>query len=92
MDEYHEHREDCPFTFAPLDVCDCVQKNMAARIEHLEARVAAADKLADEMTRLMRRTPFVPAPNGIAVTITLDQIADQKAALAAYEATKEQSE
>ena len=64
----------------------------AARIEALEACVAAAEVLADEMTRLMRRTPFVPAPNGIAVTITLDQIADQKAALAAYEATKEQSE
>ena len=70
--------------------CDCTQA--AAYIEALEARVAAADKLAEEMTRLIRRTPFVPAPNGIAVTITVDQIADHKAALAAYEATKEPSE
>lgn len=67
------------------------EKALWSRIEALEARVAAADKLAEEMTRLMRRTPFVPAPNGIAVTITVDQIADQKAALAAYQATKEQS-
>ena len=36
MDEYHKHRKDCQFAFAPLDVCDCVQKNMADRIEALE--------------------------------------------------------
>lgn len=64
-------------------------REAADRIEALEAQVRAADALAEEMTRLMRRTPFVPAPNGITLTITLDQIADQKAALFAYRAARE---
>jgi hypothetical protein len=62
------------------------------RIEALEAQLAKADALADEMERLIRRTPFVPAPNGISVTIGIDQVADQRIALAAYQATKEQSD
>ena len=33
MTEYHDHRDDCPFKFATLDVCDCVEKNMLGRIE-----------------------------------------------------------
>jgi hypothetical protein len=61
----------------------------AARIEALEAQLGKADALADEMERLIRRTPFVPAPNGISLTIGLEQIADQKAALIEYHAARE---
>jgi Skp family chaperone for outer membrane proteins len=35
MTEHHDHRDDCPFKFATLDVCDCVEKNMLDRIEQL---------------------------------------------------------
>ena len=35
MTEYHDHRDDCPFKFATLDACDCVEKNMLDRIEAL---------------------------------------------------------
>ena len=37
MTEHHDHRDDCPFKFATLDVCDCVEKNMLDRIEQLVA-------------------------------------------------------
>ena len=36
------HRDECEFKFAPLDVCDCVRKNMAERIEELEDKLAKA--------------------------------------------------
>ena len=36
------HRDECEFKFAPLDVCNCVEKNMADRIEELEAKLAKA--------------------------------------------------
>ena len=36
------HRDECEFKFAPLDVCDCVEKNMADRIKELEANLAEA--------------------------------------------------
>ena len=42
MTEHHDHRDDCPFKFATLDVCDCVENNMLDRIEALEAKLAAA--------------------------------------------------
>jgi Skp family chaperone for outer membrane proteins len=42
MSEHHDHRDDCPFKFATLDVCDCVEKNMLDRIEALEAKLAKA--------------------------------------------------
>ena len=61
----------------------------ADRIEAFEAQLAKADALADEMERLIRRTPFVPAPSGISLTIGLDQIAGQKEALTAYRAARE---
>jgi hypothetical protein len=35
MTEHHDHRDDCPFKFATLDVCDCVEKNMLDRIDAL---------------------------------------------------------
>jgi hypothetical protein len=35
MSEHHDHRDDCPFKFATLDMCDCVEKNMLDRIEAL---------------------------------------------------------
>jgi len=38
MTEHHDHRDDCPFKFATLDVCDCVEKNMLDRIEALTAK------------------------------------------------------
>jgi hypothetical protein len=37
MSEHHDHRDECPFKFATLDVCDCVEKNMLDRIAALEA-------------------------------------------------------
>ena len=37
MSKYHDHRSDCPFKFAPLDVCDCVEHNMLDRIKALTA-------------------------------------------------------
>ena len=40
MTEHHDHRDDCPFKFATLDVCDCVEKNMLDRIEALIAENA----------------------------------------------------
>ena len=40
MTEYHDHRDDCPFKFATLDACDCVEKNMLDRIEALTAELA----------------------------------------------------
>ena len=43
MTEYRDHRDDCPFKFATLDVCDCVEKNMLDRIEELEAKLAKAE-------------------------------------------------
>jgi hypothetical protein len=42
MSKYHDHRDDCPFKFATLDVCDCVEKNMLDRIEALTAELAKA--------------------------------------------------
>lgn len=42
MTEYHDHRDDCPFKFATLDMCDCVEKNMLDRIEALTEQLAAA--------------------------------------------------
>lgn len=42
MTEYHDHRDDCPFKFATLDACDCVEKNMLDRIEALTKQLAAA--------------------------------------------------
>ena len=42
MSEHHDHRDDCPFKFATLDVCDCVEKNMLDRIEALTKQLAAA--------------------------------------------------
>ena len=46
MTEYHEHKDDCPFKFATLDVCDCVEKNMLDRIEALTAKLAKAVEAA----------------------------------------------
>ena len=42
MTEHHDHRDDCPFKFATLDVCDCVEKNMLDRIEALTANLTKA--------------------------------------------------
>lgn len=42
MTEYHDHRDDCPFKFATLDACDCVEKNMLDRIEALTDELAIA--------------------------------------------------
>ena len=48
MTEYHDHRDDCPFKFATLDMCDCVEKNMLDRIEALTEQLAAARQDAKE--------------------------------------------
>ena len=53
MTEHHDHRDDCPFKFATLDVCDCVEKNMLDRIEALtKERDAAEAKLAKAVEAL----------------------------------------
>ena len=49
MTEHRDHRDDCPFKFATLDVCDCVEKNMLDRIEALEAKLAKAVELLEEI-------------------------------------------
>ena len=46
MSKYHDHRSDCPFKFAPLDVCDCVEHNM---LDHIEQLVAANKSLIKEL-------------------------------------------
>jgi hypothetical protein len=51
MSEHHDHRDDCPFKFATLDVCDCVEKNMLDRIEALEAKLAKAVEALDMLVR-----------------------------------------
>ena len=46
MTEHHDHRDDCPFKFATLDACDCVEKNMLDRVKALtKERDAYARKL-----------------------------------------------
>jgi hypothetical protein len=46
MSKYHDHRSDCPFKFAPLDVCDCAEHNM---LDHIEQLVAANKSLIKEL-------------------------------------------
>ena len=46
MSKYHDHRSDCPFKFAPLDVCDCVEHNM---LDHIEQLVADNKSLIKEL-------------------------------------------
>lgn len=94
MDEYHKHRKDCQFAFAPLDVCDCVQKNMADRIEALEAQVRAADALADILTEAMHEHDTANYEYGEENPWTMQEwFSDEdRAALAAYRATKEGGE
>ena len=48
MTEHHDHRDDCPFKFATLDVCDCVEKNMLDRIEALTNLNEALVELMDD--------------------------------------------
>ena len=55
MTEYHDHRDDCPFKFATLDVCDCVEKNMLDRIEALTAERDAAIARAEAAEAALRR-------------------------------------
>lgn len=87
MNRYQEHREDCPFTFAPLDVCDCVQKNMADRIEALERQVKAADALAAYVERDAKMTSIA---FGTAETSAWKKQSPHAAELLeAYRATKE---
>ena len=61
MSKYHDHRDDCPFKFAPLDVCDCVEKNMldriaaqAAEIERLRSELATCEKYRDAYAEMER--------------------------------------
>jgi len=61
MSEYHDHRDDCPFKFATLDVCDCVEKNMLDRIEALtkerDALQSALDRIRPVPERILRGIP-----------------------------------
>lgn len=61
MDKYRRHRDGCPFRFAPLDTCDCVERNMLdeinslrADVAFLEAQVAAYEDMAPK-----------PSPNAL---------------------------
>lgn len=51
MSKYHDHRSDCPFKFAPLDVCACVEHNMLDRIKALTAE---NKRLGQQCEGLMR--------------------------------------
>ena len=51
MTEHHDHRDACPFKFATLDVCDCVEKNMLDRIEALTSKLAKAVEALDMLVR-----------------------------------------
>jgi hypothetical protein len=51
MSKYHDHRSDCPFKFAPLDVCDCVGRNM---LDHIKALTAENKRLGQQCEGLMR--------------------------------------
>ena len=52
MSKYHDHRSDCPFKFAPLDVCDCVEHNM---LDHIKQLVATNKALTTENKRLSQQ-------------------------------------
>ena len=48
MEKYHYHQDGCEFSFAPLDVCDCVERNMLAALDAAEAKERAAVAAAYE--------------------------------------------
>ena len=52
MTEHHDHRDDCPFKFATLDVCDCVEKNMLDRVKALEAKLTKAEEALEALIQL----------------------------------------
>ena len=54
MSKYHDHRSDCPFKFASLDVCDCVEYNMLDRIEALTAKLAEAEAKLAKAVELLK--------------------------------------
>ena len=54
MSEHHDHRDDCPFKFATLDVCDCVEKNMLDRIKALEAKLAKAEDMMRSLAAMIQ--------------------------------------
>ena len=64
-------------------------KQAADRIEALEAALIEADALDRVMEHLIKRTPFSPAPDGISVTLSLQQISDQRDTLSAYRRARE---
>ncbi len=61
MTEHHDHRDDCPFKFATLDACDCVEKNMLDRIEALtkerDALRSALGRIRPVPERILRGIP-----------------------------------
>ena len=62
MTEHHDHRDDCPFKFATLDVCDCVEKNMLDRIEDLEAKLAECEARLGKAVEALERIAGVKGP------------------------------
>ena len=52
MSKYHDHRSDCPFKFASLDVCDCVEHNMLDRIEALTKERDEAMQLLQTLSNM----------------------------------------
>lgn len=61
MTEHRDHRDDCPFKFATLDVCDCVERNMLDRIEALtkerNALRSALNRIRPIPERILRGIP-----------------------------------
>jgi hypothetical protein len=66
-----------------------IKRAMHARIKALEARVAAADKLAERSLRIIDGYGFTADGNDTWREVAAVDIAELETALAAYQATKE---
>ena len=62
---YMKHRPGCPFDFAPLDVCDCIEKNMGERIVDLEAKLAEVKAQAKEMNNIAYQAGYYQRECGL---------------------------
>lgn len=50
LEEYQYHRADCSFTSAPMDVCDCTERNLLDALDAMQRRIASYQ---DEITNLL---------------------------------------
>lgn len=72
MSEHHDHRDDCPFKFATLDVCDCVERNMLDRVKALEAKLTKAEEALRDLTKAFTEKVDVVASRVKALEAKLD--------------------